>query len=553
MRYLCVIAILTAGRFLSGSPSCLAAEPDYDEQAVKEARVGTDGPALLEFLRRRTLGDADKARVLALIQKLGDDAFAVREQASTDLAALGVMPVPLLRQALQHADVEIARRAEGCLERIDKQHQPPSAAVSSAVARLVGKRKPASAAAVLLAYLPFADDAAVIDDVRSALAAVAQNDGKPEPALVRGLTEQSALKRGAAAEALVRGGGAEAQPAARRLLQDPEPLVRLWVALAMAEARVKEAVPVLIALLAELPQEQGWQAEEVLLRLAAEKAPATALGSDVASRRKCRDAWAAWWQENEARVDLAQLANRERLLGYTLLVTTDNQGAGVVQELGPDRKPRWSVPGLQFVIDAQVLPGNRVLLAEYNGNRVTERNLKGEVLWQHALPMPFHCQRLANGNTFMACRNQMLEVDRGGKVVFTHPRNGQDLMAAQKLPNGQVVFITANGTCQRMDAGGKIVKTFAVGQVQTFVRIHVLPNGRILIPQYGSNKVVEYDGEGKLLSQVGVPNPTSVMRLPNGHTLIASLSGQRLFELDRAGKEIWAHQPGGQVWRAWRR
>ena len=41
---------------------------------------------------------------------------------------------------------------------------------------------------------------------------------------------------------------------------------------------------------------------------------------------------------------------------------------------------RWAVEGLRFAVDAYVLGGNRTLVAEHNGNRVTERDLKGSIV-----------------------------------------------------------------------------------------------------------------------------------------------------------------------------
>jgi hypothetical protein len=533
--------------------SAPAAESDPDEQMVRTAGIATDDSVLLDFLRKRTLGSADRDKILGLIRKLGDDDFGVRERASDDLVALGVMPVALLRQATSDPDVEIARRAEGCLERIDKKQPTPGIAVSAAVARLIGKRKPAGATDVLFNYLPYADDEAVTDDLRLALAAVARTGGDPDKHLVQALHDPSPLKRGAAAEALIRSAAGQPPAAARKLMDDGDLTVRLWVALALVETRDREALPVLIDLLGQLPQERGWQAEELLIRLAGEQAPRVVLGSDEAGRQKCRDAWVEWWAANKDQVDLAKLSNRETMLGYTLVVSTNNRGGSSVLELGVDKKPRWEVPGLQFVIDAEVLPQNRILVAEYNANQVSERDLTGKVLWRHAMTNPFHCQRLPNGNTFMASRNQMLEVDRAGKAVITRNRPNQDIMAARKLRNGQIVFITTTGTCNRMGTDGNIVKSFPVGQVQTFVRFDVLPNGRVLVPQYGTSRVVEYDGDGKQVWQAQVANPTSAMRLPNGNTLVGSQTAASVLELDRSGKEVWSHRATGQVWRAWRR
>src|SRR5713226_4551898 len=92
-----------------------AAEPSptaADEQLLKNSKIGTDGPALLEFFRHRTEQTALKDRVAKLIRQLGDDSYDVREKASSDLAQIGEPARKQLEKALSDKDPEIARRAE---------------------------------------------------------------------------------------------------------------------------------------------------------------------------------------------------------------------------------------------------------------------------------------------------------------------------------------------------------------------------------------------------------------------------------------------------------
>ena len=60
--------------------SAVAAEPDAaaDERLLTEAGLKTDGSALLDFFRSRTLADTDRARIGALIRNLGHDDFEER-------------------------------------------------------------------------------------------------------------------------------------------------------------------------------------------------------------------------------------------------------------------------------------------------------------------------------------------------------------------------------------------------------------------------------------------------------------------------------------------
>jgi HEAT repeat protein/outer membrane protein assembly factor BamB len=522
-----------------------------DEHLLKEAKIATDGPGLLSFFRERTLTGPNRARAVALVQKLGNPSYRIREQASVDLVSLGSIAVPLLREAAKDPDLEVSRRATRCLEQIDTG---PGAALVMAAARMLAHRKAAGAAAVLLNYLSDAPDDSVADEVRTTLAAVAVTDGKPELALVEALTDQAPLKRAAAGEALCRAGAKEQRPALHRLLKDPDTAVRLRVALALGLAKDKEAIPVLIALLGELPREQGWQAEDFLLRVADDQAPTVTADSEEDDRRKRRAAWEAWWQKHGGQVDLAKLERTPQLLGLTMIAQWDDGQIGRVLELGPDGKIRREVLNIPWPIDFQLLPGNKLLLSEYYINKVTERNFKGEQLWEkNVSQQPLAAQRLANGNTFIVMRGQLLEVDRTGKDVVTLNQPGQDVVSAIKTRNGQIYLVTMAGQFKRLDAAGKELKTFSVGAVHGYAAIDVLPSGRVLVPQYNDNKVVEYDTDGKAVWEAAVQQPTAPVRLPNGHTLVACRDAQLVIELDRNGKQIWQYKATTYPWRVRRR
>src|SRR5262249_4655739 len=88
------LALAWAGRAAAADPDRV----EQDERPLREARLPTDGPGLLDFFRKRTLGDKDRARIEQLIAQLGADEFSARERASAELVALGGAAAPLLRQ-----------------------------------------------------------------------------------------------------------------------------------------------------------------------------------------------------------------------------------------------------------------------------------------------------------------------------------------------------------------------------------------------------------------------------------------------------------------------
>jgi hypothetical protein len=186
-----------------------------DEQSLKAAKMADDGAALLAFLRQQTLTDAQREQLKVLIRKLADDSFEVREKAKTDLLAQGAVAVPLLSQAAQDPDPEIANRVKRCLELINKN---PDTTVLSAAIRLLAVRRPAGAAEVLLAYLPSAPTEAVAQEVQGTLQAVAFRDGKADQALVQALQDKDAQRRAAAGVALGRDGKPGPQQPGQRLL-----------------------------------------------------------------------------------------------------------------------------------------------------------------------------------------------------------------------------------------------------------------------------------------------------------------------------------------------
>src|SRR5262249_3705539 len=149
--------------------------------------------------------------------------------------------------------------------------------------------------------------------------------------------------------------------------------------------------------------------EDVLYRLAQGKSPPTVpLGTDDAGRKKCRDSWRAWWKDHADAVDLAVLHQTTPTLGYTTVILLD---LGRVLELNGANHVRWQIDNLEFPLDVQVVDKDRVLVAEYHGNRVTERDFKGEIVWQRAFDGPQMAQRLPNGNTFIGGKYHLAEYD----------------------------------------------------------------------------------------------------------------------------------------------
>lgn len=532
---------------------------DLDEEIRRRLRVAkmpTDGAALLEFFQKRILAEKDRPEIEHLVDRLASPVYQVRERASSSLVKRGAMSVEILRAARTSArDLEYLRRIENALTRIQENEVP--ADVCAAAVRALASLKLAKTSETLIGYLPFADNDMVVDEIRIALTKNALVDGKADPALIAALTDRAPIRRATAAEAIGKTAFAEHKEALRKLLADPDANVRFRAARTLAFANQRDAVPVLIDAIPDLPLNSAWLAEDVLLQLAGGGAPSAPLGADQASREKCKSAWQAWWQKNQASVDLATLVETPKLLGRTLLVLLDQNA---VIELGPDNMPRLQIRNVVFPLDAQALDNDHVLIAEYHGNRVTERNNRGEVVWQRQIGTPLAAQRLANGNTFVATPFGLHEFDKNNQEVLnvTLSTDNQYIMKAMKLPNGEIACMCADSRIVRYSATGKELHSFQISLGMRLFggRIHMMPSGRVLVPHNAENKVVEYDSKGKVVWEVAFEQPIAATRLPNGNTLITSMNPQiGAVEVNRAGAQVWSYQDSSQtrVTRATRR
>ena len=346
------------------------------------------------------------------------------------------------------------------------------------------------------------------------------------------------------------------RPAVKKLLGDTDLMVRQATGVALTVAGEKDAVPVLIDLLAELPGTQTWATQDLLHQLAGDKAPAPVAGEKPEDRKKYRDAWDAWWKANGPMVDLAKLTSGAGYLGYTVLVEVGNNSNGRVAEVGRDGKLRWQVGNLKYPVDAIVLPGERVLITEWDGNRVGEWDFKGNLIWKKEgfNGRATNAQRLPNGNTFICTTSELLEVDRTGKTVYQVHVN-QGLTAGYRAANGELVCLRNDGNVARYDVTGKELKVFASSRDTSWTSgIDLVRNGNILVTQPSPNqKVTEYTPDGKVVKEWTAPNVTTATKMANGNILAASHSDQKVIELDSSGKKVWEYKDEYHIFRARRR
>lgn len=556
-----------------GKRPAAATQPKLtDEEALKKAQLDPeDGAKLIAYLKQRTLSDAERGKIAAIIERFGADDFEVRTKATQEIELFGPAAVGPLKAAQSNPDPEIAYRAGLALRKLETV---PHSAVAAAAVRAVARLKPEGAAAALIGFLPLADDETVADVIRSALIALAvTNDNRAEPALLAALTDPTPLRRAAAYVALTEGGPPteririkDAYPKLKEaVLKDPDPEAKftgLW-SLALT-TRENEFLPELINLIPTVGRGRIWQIEDLLLQLAGEHPKDGRFLKTPESLVKARDAWLAWWKDKGRQLDFVAFEFKPRILGYTDVIEMDYRGYGQgrIVSYGPDMKERWRITNVNNPTDIRVTRDGHVYVVESNNNIVSLRTTTGTVLRsQNVFQQPLNLDLLPDGGLVVICRNNIFEFDKDFKQRWMYQRPNYDIMAGCRLPNGETLFVTNmfqgnNGF--RLDDKGKELgdasKRYTFGRIQNLHTMHVLGDEKVLLCEF--DKVAEYDLKtGKQIWKHSCNAPSSCQRLPNGNTLITLLNQNQVIEVDPSGEVVWDYQAkdGLRVGRAYRR
>jgi HEAT repeat protein len=523
-----------------------------DEKTLAKAHVRSEGSALLDFLQKRTLSETEREHLEQQVQDLGNKKFVKRSRASRELIARGAAALPFLQQALSTSDVEVVNRARKCIAEIRKLTSSHPDVPAAAVRQLVRIHPPKTVTA-LLDYLPYADNEAVSEEVIEGLLALSQKPNKIDPALVSALDGKRPVQCAAAAYVLAQVGDDALRTEVRRLLQHRLFPVRFRAAHGLLAVRDKSAVPVLIDLVRAAPAPVAWQAQDLLARVAMEKTPGLALNSqDAGARKKAAAAWETWWREQGPTIDWKQLDIG--LPGGALVAELESN---TLWESGPGGKTRWEIEDLQGPYDMQMLGGGRVLVAEYLGGQVTERDRKGTVLWKKEIDRPVSCRRLPNGHTFIATTRGVVELAADGREVFAHTLQKTQLpvYCAYRPTHGSAVYIVCEQGFLAVETGQKKVteKRLDVGGQVSDVQGLVNGNLLLTVTVGTAAKVVEVSPAGKTVWETKVPGVCSATRLVNGNILAVSKSGRVLVQVDATGRVLWQKRTDGRPIRVQRR
>src|SRR5262249_23665636 len=198
---------------------------------------------------------------------------------------------------------------------------------------------------------------------------------------------------------------------------------------------------------------------------------------------------------------------------------------------------------LRYPVSATISRSDRVLICEYYGNRVSERDFKGNVKGfdKTFSTQVVYAQRMAGGKTFVATRNQLLVYDRSGKQITAISRPSYDIYCAYCYKDGTFGILSNGSTFVKLDKSGKQTTSFYIGTYLSSigVKCHFTKKGGVIIPDYSRKEVREYDSGGKQIWKATVSSwPNTVSRLTNGKLIVGSRNSRTIVELDKSGKEL---------------
>ncbi|MHB0998745.1 MAG: beta-propeller domain-containing protein [Armatimonadota bacterium] len=198
-------------------------------------------------------------------------------------------------------------------------------------------------------------------------------------------------------------------------------------------------------------------------------------------------------------------------------------------------------------ISAQSGIRHTFICADYVQNKYLLVSAEGKILWDYDIAVPQDVWVLPNGNFLLSNIRGAQEVTKGKRVVWEYKSpDGTEVHNCQPLPNGRVM-IAECGTSRiiEVDRAGVIRKELKLDNAAPNVHLQFrmarkLSNGNYLVAYCGENAVKELNSDGEIIRTIKAPTGVySAIRLPNGNTLIGGGYGCKVIEVDPKDRIVW--------------
>jgi len=345
--------------------------------------------------------------------------------------------------------------------------------------------------------------------------------------------------------------------AALKVLDDEKEYVRLLVARSLTTVlHDKAGFPTVIKL---LNPESDPSIVDAIIEHVTEgkddtKVPVMPDTDDAKAWARYRENLAGWWKEKGEKVDLKKVdfdgVGRAYMIACYYSYNGKQRGGKVI-ELDKDGKiikHELELEQIAYPYFAAKARNDRILICDWQGAKVSERDLKTKkVIWEtQANPnsRPVSAERLPNGNTLIVGQNSVIEVNREGKEpkeIYKRQQFSMDIVTAGKHRDGTYTILLQNGEVLRLSAELKETKKYSLGGYVGYsvgVKLHYLPNGGVVIPDYSRSKLREFDSTGKQVAEITASMPTSATKLSNGNYAYFSRSNNHLYEIKKDGSKV---------------
>ncbi len=513
------------------SRESIAADASSYEKTLTDRGITPDAGSIADYLRQLHPSDKQRAVALELIEKLGSDRFATRQEAMQRLLIMPVLDTEAVVAASNSGDPEVRWRAQ----RVLAVGRPETERMLYAAFRVIKEKKLSATVPVVIEAIALCDKKHIRIAAQQALTAAATAEDAAH--LTAAIESEDDYVRAAVAAALGEALGKDAEEHLRGLAGDDNDAVRLAAARARANYGQRDALNTLVALLESDDVEVRSRAAATLRSLT-EKFFSFAAYDTADNRHKALTNWKQWLADDgkttALKFPLEPWGFGTSFLGGNTLLAFGSRNK--VVELDPGGKEIWSY-SISGAWSAEKMANGNVLVVSNSSNKVVEVDRQGKVVWEFNTPNPLNAKPLPGGNILIAAFTQkkVLEVTREKKVVWEHSES-QYISDAHRLDNGNTLISTMNGPVKEISPEKKVVWEYS-GANQAY-GCRPLASGNVLIASL-SGDVREVNRNKEIVWQISEPNAVDAFRLPNGNTLI---TGRRFVEFSPDKKVVWEHQ-----------
>ena len=198
----------------------------------------------------------------------------------------------------------------------------------------------------------------------------------------------------------------------------------------------------------------------------------------------------------------------------------------------------------------------RVVAGDYEKKRLAVISADGKVEWEEKVGDIHDLHVLPDGNLlFQTSWTRIVEMTPDHKIAWEYDAataNGNggkpvEVHAFQRLADGVTMIAESGpGRIIEVDRAGKLLKAVKLKVAKPDPHrdtrlVRKLDDGHYLVAHEAEQVAREYDADGKVVWEHNVGSQLySAVRLANGNTLIGCGNGNRVLEVDPAGKEVWS-------------